>query len=122
MATIANQRWISIRNIIIVAILNPKWPPKYENPPIWAKFGFQVDFDVGNWYPWFGSHIMIYFVGISTVVCCSFWGLATAAIVTKVQNGHQIQKSSDLGEIWFPSRLWCCELIPLPWKPQKHSI
>jgi hypothetical protein len=20
-------------------------------------------------------------------------------------------KSSDLGEIWFPSRLWCCELI-----------
>jgi hypothetical protein len=28
-----------------------KWPPKYKNPPIWAKFGFQVDFDVGNWYP-----------------------------------------------------------------------
>ena len=23
----------------------------------------------------------------------------------------KIQKSSDLGEIWFPSRLWCCELI-----------
>jgi hypothetical protein len=32
----------------IAAILNPKWPPKYKNPPIWAKFGFQVDFDVGN--------------------------------------------------------------------------
>jgi hypothetical protein len=32
-------------------------------------------------------------------------------MVTKVQNGRQIQKSSDLGEIWFPSRLWCCELI-----------
>jgi hypothetical protein len=31
-----------------VAILNPKWPPKYKNPPIWTKFGFQVDFDVGN--------------------------------------------------------------------------
>jgi hypothetical protein len=28
-------------------------------------------------------------------------------MVTKVQNGRQIQKSSDLGEIWFPSRLWC---------------
>jgi hypothetical protein len=35
----------------MVAILNPKWPPKYKNPPIWAKFGFQVDYDVANWYP-----------------------------------------------------------------------
>jgi hypothetical protein len=25
----------------VAAILNPKWPPKYKNPPIWAKFGFQ---------------------------------------------------------------------------------
>jgi hypothetical protein len=96
--------------------LNPKWQPKYKNPPIWAKFGFQVDFDVGNWYPWFGSHIMIHFAGISTIVCDSFWGLnnfkmATVAMVTKVQNGCQIQKSSDLGKIWFPSRLWCYELI-----------
>jgi hypothetical protein len=24
---------------------------------------------------------------------------------------YLIQKSSDLGEIWFASRLWCCELI-----------
>jgi hypothetical protein len=31
--------------------LNPKWPPKYGNPPIWAKFGFQVDFVLANWYP-----------------------------------------------------------------------
>jgi hypothetical protein len=35
----------------MVAILNPKWPPKYKNPPIGAKFGFQVDYDVANWYP-----------------------------------------------------------------------
>jgi hypothetical protein len=27
----------------MVAILNKKWPPKYQNPRIWAKFGFQVD-------------------------------------------------------------------------------
>jgi hypothetical protein len=32
----------------MVAILNPKWPPKYKNPQIWGKFGFQVDFDAGN--------------------------------------------------------------------------
>jgi hypothetical protein len=25
--------------------------PKYKNPPIWAKFGFQVDYDAANWYP-----------------------------------------------------------------------
>jgi hypothetical protein len=25
----------------------------------------------------------------------------------------KIQKSYDLDEIWFPSRLWCCELISI---------
>jgi hypothetical protein len=34
----------------MAAILNPKWSPKCKNPPIWAKFGFQVDYDVANWY------------------------------------------------------------------------
>ena len=42
----------------MAAILNPKWPPKYKNPPIWAKFGFQVDYDVANWYLLFESHVM----------------------------------------------------------------
>jgi hypothetical protein len=32
----------------IVAILNPQWPPKHKNPPIWATFGFQVDFVLAN--------------------------------------------------------------------------
>jgi hypothetical protein len=32
----------------MAAILNPKWLPKYKNPPIWIKFGFQVDYDVAN--------------------------------------------------------------------------
>jgi hypothetical protein len=32
----------------MVAILNPKWSPKYKNPLIWAKFGFQVDYDVAT--------------------------------------------------------------------------
>jgi hypothetical protein len=32
----------------MVAIWNPKWQTKYKNPPIWAKIGFQIDFDVGN--------------------------------------------------------------------------
>ena len=29
----------------------------------------------------------------------------------------KIQISSDLGKIWFPSRLWCCELISIVWEP-----
>jgi hypothetical protein len=61
----------------MAAILNPKWPPKYKNPPIWAKKKFQVDYDVVNRYP-------------SLV----YYGTMAA----------KIQKSSDLGEIWFPSR------------------
>jgi hypothetical protein len=33
---------------VMVAILNPKLPPKYKNLPIWAKFGFQVDLALAN--------------------------------------------------------------------------
>jgi hypothetical protein len=32
----------------MAAILNPKWPPKNKNPPIWKKFDFQIDFDAPN--------------------------------------------------------------------------
>jgi hypothetical protein len=32
----------------MAVILNPKWPPKYKNPPICEKFGFQIDYDVAN--------------------------------------------------------------------------
>jgi hypothetical protein len=39
-------------------------------------------------------------------VCGSFWGvdkfkMAAVAMVTKVQNGRQIQKSSDLAKFGF---------------------
>jgi hypothetical protein len=43
MLRIDSHRWFAM-----AAILNSKCPPKYKNPLIWAKFGFQVDFDVGN--------------------------------------------------------------------------
>ena len=39
------------RNLVwfaMAAILNPKWPPKSKNPPIWTKFGFQLDSDATN--------------------------------------------------------------------------
>ena len=54
----------------MAAILNQKWPPKYKNPPIWTKFGFQVDYDVANWYPSFGSHIMILKIISYLVISC----------------------------------------------------
>ena len=28
-----------------------KMAAKIQNPPIWGKFGFQVDFVLVNWYP-----------------------------------------------------------------------
>ena len=37
------DRWFAM-----AAILNPKWSLKYQNPPIWTKFGLQVDYDVVN--------------------------------------------------------------------------
>ena len=36
-----------------------KMANKIQKPPIWAKKKFQVDYDVANWYPFFGSHAMI---------------------------------------------------------------
>jgi hypothetical protein len=46
----APKPWISDIHhwFAMIAIWNPKWPPKCKNHPIWVKFGFQVDFDVGN--------------------------------------------------------------------------
>ena len=129
---------------------------KYKNPTIWAKFGFQVDDDVANWYSslvcygghfeskiatkiqkssnlgeiWFPSRFWCwelismvwepYYDPLCRNIHHSMWQLwgglkkfkmVAVVMVTKVQNGRQIQKSSDLGKIWFPSRLWCCELI-----------
>ena len=72
------HRWFAM-----AVILNPKWLPKYKNPPIWMKFGFQIDYDGANLYP--------------SLVC--YGGHLESKMATK------IQKSSDLGQIWFPGRL-----------------
>ena len=75
---------IFIVGFAMAAILNSKWPPKYTNPSIWAKFVFKVDYDVANWY--------------STLVC--YGGHFESKMATK------IQKSSNLGKIWLPSRFF----------------
>ena len=87
------HRWFAM-----VVILNQKWSPKYKNRLIWAKFGFQVYYGVANWY--------------RSLV--SYGGHFESKMAAK------IQKSSNLDEIWFPSRLWCSELISivgLLWRP-----
>jgi hypothetical protein len=88
----------------------------------------QKSSDMGEiWFPsrfWFWELIFMiwepYYDSLCRNIHRSMWKLlgggtnfkiAAVAMVTKVQNGRQIQKISDLGEIWFPSRLWCCELI-----------
>jgi hypothetical protein len=48
-AAILDSKWPDIHIwFAMVAILNPKWPPRCKNPLIGTKFGFQVDYDVTN--------------------------------------------------------------------------
>jgi hypothetical protein len=47
---------------------------------------------------------------MATILVC-YSGHFESKMVTK------IQKSSDLGKIWFPSRLWCYELVSIVWEP-----
>ena len=51
-----------------------KMNAKIQNPLIWAKFGFQVDYDVANWYPNFTGML-------STMSRC-------ADYFRNFQNGH----------------------------------
>jgi hypothetical protein len=72
----------------MVAILNQKWPPKYKNPPIYAKFCFQVDYDVANWYPSFGSHVTILKIISYLVIFCYvltlFFILTTSTCIVRL--------------------------------------
>jgi hypothetical protein len=34
----------------------------------------------------------------------------------------KIQKSSNLGENWFPNRFWCWELISMLWEPNYDPL
>jgi hypothetical protein len=53
----------------MVAILNPKWPPKYKNPPIWAKFGTSLDMMVKNWALIISCYVLILFFIHTTSTC-----------------------------------------------------
>jgi len=114
----------------IVAIYNPKWPPKYKNTPIWTKFGFQVDYDVANWYPslvCYGGHFVSKMAtkiknppigmkfGFQVDYDVANWYPSLVCYGSHLESkmAAKIQKSSDLDEIWLPSRLRCCELISI---------
>jgi hypothetical protein len=103
----------------MVAILNQKWPPKYKNPPIWAKFGFQHD-RVKNWAliilktksTTLSDDLFLCQVSKGSAVrfefkkFCTLVTMATVAILNFF-NPQKLPhtKSSELGENWFPSRL-----------------
>ena len=46
----------------------PKWPPKYKNPPIWTKFGFQHD-RVKNWALIISCYVLTLFFIHTTSTC-----------------------------------------------------
>ena len=52
----------------MVAILNQKWSPKYKNPPIWTKFGFQHD-RVKNWALIITCYVLTLFFIHTTSTC-----------------------------------------------------
>ena len=52
----------------MVAILNQKWPPKYKNPAIWPKFGFQHD-RVKNWALIISCYVLTLFFIHTTSTC-----------------------------------------------------
>jgi hypothetical protein len=90
----------------MAVILDPKWPPKYKNPPIWAKFGFQVDYNVANWYPLFGSHVMILqiisylFILIIIILLLSFFcQKCVRHISRRLLNGNQWNLTGMLSTI-----------------------
>jgi hypothetical protein len=53
----------------MVAILNPKWQPKYKNPPIWAKFGTSLDMIVKNWALIISCYVLTLFFIHTTSTC-----------------------------------------------------
>ena len=57
------------------------------------------------------------FTGSKT--CCTIWRPFWFAMVAILNPkwSPKIKKSTYLGKIWFPSRLWCCELISISWEP-----
>ena len=61
--TIQRPFWFAV-----VAILNQKGLPKYKNPPIWAKFGFQHD-KVKNWALIISFYVFALFFIHTTSTC-----------------------------------------------------
>ena len=97
----------------MAAILNPKWPPKYKNPPIWAKFVskqrlfLRIDncHRFWNWEPYYdpSDHI------ISCYYSSSSFFLSSVKSLSDTFLGYaQIKLYETLQEYHMP-----CEVVPL---------
>jgi hypothetical protein len=91
----------------MAAILNPKWPPKYINSPIWAKFGFQVDYDVANWYPNFTGMLSTIWVDVQT----TFGIFKMTAVAMETTKNTKKLKCSELDETFQKFCLTCVHII-----------
>ena len=112
----------------MVAILNPKWPPKYKNPTIWAKFGFQVDFVLANWYPssflelgamlWsFRSYHILLLLLLFFLFFFSLWACPTKFSETDDPIFTKLHRKVDSHLKRCIQVLEFSKWPPLPWKP-----
>ena len=66
-------KWIFTGSKTCCTILRPfqfaKWPPKYKNPPIWAKFGTSLDMIVKNWALIISCYVLTLFFIHTTSTC-----------------------------------------------------
>jgi hypothetical protein len=53
----------------MAAIWNPKWPSKYKNPQIWAKFCTTIDMIVKNWALIISCYVLTLFFIHTTSTC-----------------------------------------------------
>ena len=83
----------------MVAILNQKWSPKYKNPPIWAKFGFQHD-RVKNWALIISCYVLTLFFIHTTSTCIVCLGDICNAL--RYSNQY-FSIGSFVPVLWIPS-------------------
>ena len=84
-----------------------KMTAKIQNPPIWAKFGLQVDYDAANWYPNFTGML-------STMSSCADY-FRNSQIGRRCHGNHKkttkCLKCSELDETFQKFCLTCVHII-----------
>jgi hypothetical protein len=108
----------------MVAILNQKWSPKYKDPAIWAKFGFQHD-RVKNWALIISCYVLTLFFIHTTSTCIVFLTIFLIFILVAILKIFKT-KSTTLSDDLFlcqvskGSAVWFEFNIFAPWLPRQR--